>query len=76
MLELPHVWMRPLAEVAALVTRGDRLGHVEAAWQRGEGILFLTPHLGCFEITAQYLTPRMRRSPCSTVRPSRPGCSR
>jgi KDO2-lipid IV(A) lauroyltransferase len=27
---------------------------VEAAWQRGEGILFLTPHLGCFEITAQY----------------------
>lgn len=27
---------------------------VEAAWRRGEGILFLTPHLGCFEITAQY----------------------
>jgi lauroyl/myristoyl acyltransferase len=27
---------------------------VEAAWQRGGGILFITPHLGCFEITAQY----------------------
>ena len=30
--------------------------HVEAAQQAGKGIVFLTPHLGCFEITAQYLS--------------------
>jgi KDO2-lipid IV(A) lauroyltransferase len=27
---------------------------VEDAWREGRGILFLTPHLGCFEISAQY----------------------
>jgi len=31
---------------------------VEQAWQAGRGILFLTPHLGCFEITAQYYAAR------------------
>ena len=28
--------------------------YVEAAQRAGNGIVFLTPHLGCFEITAQY----------------------
>ncbi|MBM3392847.1 MAG: lysophospholipid acyltransferase family protein [Alphaproteobacteria bacterium] len=54
LLELPRVWMRPQAEVVAMVTQVSGWELVEAAWQRGEGILFLTPHLGCFEITAQY----------------------
>jgi KDO2-lipid IV(A) lauroyltransferase len=53
-LELPRVWMRPQDEVARLVTRVSGWELVEAAWRRGEGILFLTPHLGCFEIAAQY----------------------
>jgi KDO2-lipid IV(A) lauroyltransferase len=54
LLELPRVWMRPQAEVVAMVTQVSGWKLVEQAWQRGEGILFLTPHLGCFEITAQY----------------------
>ena len=53
-LELPRVWLRPQAEVVRLVRRVSGWELVEAAWRRGEGILFLTPHLGCFEITAQY----------------------
>ena len=53
-LELPRVWMRPQAEAVRMVTRVSGWELVERAWQRGEGILFLTPHLGCFEITAQY----------------------
>jgi KDO2-lipid IV(A) lauroyltransferase len=53
-MELPRVWMRPQAQVAGMVTQVSGWEHVEAAWRRGEGILFLTPHLGCFEITAQY----------------------
>jgi Kdo2-lipid IVA lauroyltransferase/acyltransferase len=28
--------------------------HAEAGLARGKGIIFLTPHLGCFEITSQY----------------------
>jgi len=49
--ELPAVWLRPRAE---LVRRVDGIEHVDAARAAGKGIVFLTPHLGCFEIAAQY----------------------
>jgi Kdo2-lipid IVA lauroyltransferase/acyltransferase len=52
-LELAHVWMRPQAEVLAR-TKATGWEHVEAARAAGRGIVFLTPHLGCFEVTAQY----------------------
>ena len=52
-LELAHVWMRPQDEVLAR-TRATGWEHVEAARAAGRGIVFLTPHLGCFEVTAQY----------------------
>jgi KDO2-lipid IV(A) lauroyltransferase len=46
--ELPRLWMgRP----APIAWDGEKL--VEAAHAAGKGIVFLTPHLGCFEITAQ-----------------------
>ena len=54
LLELPFLWLRPQTEVVAQVVRVSGWEHVEAAWQAGCGILFLTPHLGCFEITAQH----------------------
>jgi KDO2-lipid IV(A) lauroyltransferase len=52
--ELPAIWLRPHAAVAAMVreVRGwELVGEAQAA---GRGIVFLTPHLGCFEISAQY----------------------
>lgn len=52
-LELAHVWMRPQDEVLA-VTLATGWEHVEAARAAGKGIVFLTPHLGCYEVTAQY----------------------
>ena len=51
--ELPAVWLRPRAEVSALVRRIDGMEHVDAARAASKGIVFLTPHLGCFEITAK-----------------------
>ena len=54
LLELPKLWLRPQAEVVARVVRVSGWELVEAAWHDQRGILFLTPHLGCFEITAQY----------------------
>ena len=51
--ELPWLWTRPMRETSALVQTQD-WAVVEAAQQAGKGIIFLTPHLGCFEITAQY----------------------
>ena len=56
MLELARIWMRPLEEAIPLVAEVVGWEHVEAAQKAGKGIVFLTPHLGCFEITAQYLS--------------------
>ncbi len=52
--ELPCFWLRPQATLArwVRVTRGQQ--HLDAAHARGRGILFLTPHLGAFEITPQW----------------------
>jgi len=58
MAEIPVIWLRPLAQVERLVreTRGWEL--IEAAQAAGRPIVFLTPHLGCFEITAQTYAAR------------------
>ena len=53
-LELPKIWLRPQTEVIARVVRVSGWALVEAAWAEQRAILFLTPHLGCFEIAAQY----------------------
>ena len=57
--ELPKLWARPHAEVVGRVARVTGWDHVEEAVARGRGIVFLTPHLGCFEITAQYIATAM-----------------
>ena len=55
-IELPKIWLRPLEEAVSRVVRISGWAHVEAAQRAGKGIIYLTPHLGCFEITAQYLS--------------------
>ena len=55
-LELPKIWLRPLQETAARVVKVTGWDLVEAATREGKGIVYLTPHLGCFEVTAQYLS--------------------
>jgi KDO2-lipid IV(A) lauroyltransferase len=57
-LELPWVWLRTADEVVAGVRRVEGWELVDAALAEGRGLLFLTPHLGCFEITAQYIASR------------------
>jgi len=54
-LELARIWMRPQADVVPLVKQVSGWKWVEKADQLGKGIVYITPHLGCFEITAQYL---------------------
>ena len=55
-LELPWMLLRPQAELVAKVVKVSGWEHVEAAETTGGGILFITPHLGCFEIAAQYFS--------------------
>jgi KDO2-lipid IV(A) lauroyltransferase len=51
--ELPRLWM---GKSPAVVWTEGSLACVESAYAAGHGVLFLTPHLGCFEVTAQALT--------------------
>lgn len=52
--ELPALWLRSHAEVAALVRQVSGWELIVEAQAAGRGIVFLTPHHGCFEISAQY----------------------
>jgi len=67
--ELPALWFRPHEEVAALVREVVGAEPALAAQARGEPLLFLTPHMGCFEVTAQYAA---RQAPMTVLyRPPR-----
>ncbi len=55
-LEMPWMLLRPQADLVARIVRTSGWEHVEAAEAAGGGILFITPHLGCFEITAQFFS--------------------
>lgn len=55
-VELARIWLKSLEEANAQVAGVVGWEHVEAAKAAGKGIVYLTPHLGCFEITAQYLS--------------------
>ncbi|MFA6969932.1 MAG: lysophospholipid acyltransferase family protein [Gallionella sp.] len=56
--ELPWVWGRPYDEVLACVLECQGAQYVEAAQASGKGIIYLTPHLGCFEMCSLYLAQR------------------
>ena len=55
LLELPAIWLRPHETVAGWVVQVSGWELVEAALGRCRGVVLLTPHLGCFEIAAQYI---------------------
>ncbi len=59
MFELPFLWCADPARVAACAVE-ENYELVEQALAAGRGIVFLTPHLGCFEITAQQVALRTR----------------
>jgi KDO2-lipid IV(A) lauroyltransferase len=52
--EMPWLWTRPQEEVVGLVRSVEGDAFVRSAWAEGKGIIFLTPHLGSFEVAVQY----------------------
>lgn len=66
--ELPRLWLGKPVRVG-----WEGASHIEAAQAHGSGVLFLTPHLGCFEITAQAYAERFgARQPVTVLfRPAR-----
>lgn len=57
-LELPHVWYAPPQKVMASV-EVENWSLVQSLLDEGKGVIFLTPHLGCFEVIAQTIAQRM-----------------
>ncbi|MCZ8092528.1 MAG: lysophospholipid acyltransferase family protein [Acidovorax sp.] len=51
--ELPRLWLG-----APVPVRIEGEPCVEQAWTAGCGVIFLTPHLGCFEMSAQAIATR------------------
>lgn len=65
--EIPKVWWRTSACLAKTVSDDEQVVHDALA--EGHGVIYLTPHLGCFEITARHLT---QHGPLTVMyRPSR-----
>lgn len=67
--ELPRLWLG-----APLPSRVEGEACVEQAYAAGRGILFLTPHQGCFELSAQAVARRWsaERGPITVLyRPAR-----
>jgi KDO2-lipid IV(A) lauroyltransferase len=66
--ELPRLWLG-----APVRVEWDGAALIETAQAGGAGVLFLTPHLGCFEITAQAYARRFGAQHPMTVlfRPAR-----
>ncbi len=67
--ELPRLWLG-----APVHCEWENDGCVDKAYATGRGVVFLTPHLGCFEISAQGLAMRyaQRYGPLTVLyRPAR-----
>ena len=67
--ETPRLWFG-----APVPVQWDGAERIEAAYAAGRGIVYLTPHMGCFEITAQGAATRFgaTRGPITVLyRPAR-----
>jgi Kdo2-lipid IVA lauroyltransferase/acyltransferase len=52
------IWFKPQPKILTWVKQVHGWEHVESALVAGKGLIFLTPHLGCFEITSLYYGAR------------------
>ena len=57
-LETFAIWFRSPASTLKWVRACHGWEHVEQARATGKGLIFLTPHLGCYEITALFYAAR------------------
>ncbi|MEZ0232582.1 MAG: lysophospholipid acyltransferase family protein [Methylophilaceae bacterium] len=57
-LETFAIWFKSETSVLKWIKACDGWEHVDTALAKGKGVIFLTPHLGCYEITARYYADR------------------
>lgn len=56
--ELPRLWLRPADRPIDPPLRWEGAALIDAALERGRGLVLMTPHLGCFEVCAQAYAER------------------
>ena len=56
--EVPHLWCRPVDQRLERRVRWQGVELLDQAVAEGRGVMLLTPHLGCFEVTAQAYAER------------------
>ena len=64
-MELPYLWLRPAGVPIGPHLSWHGAEHLQAALDKGQGVVILTPHMGCFEVTAQAIAERF----CSAAAP-------
>lgn len=68
-LESAWIWLRPHADIVACTEVAD-MSIADAALADGRPVIFLPPHLGCFEVTAQFYAafrPEARTRPVTVL---------
>jgi Kdo2-lipid IVA lauroyltransferase/acyltransferase len=58
LLELPYLWLRPRHQPLLPLVRFEDEQLLADALSLRKGVLLLTPHMGCFEMTAQAIAER------------------
>ncbi|WP_373741579.1 lysophospholipid acyltransferase family protein [Neisseria sp.] len=58
-LELPVAFFRRPEQVAALFKTVNGWEHVQTALDAGEGLLFITPHIGSYDIAGRYISEQL-----------------
>jgi Kdo2-lipid IVA lauroyltransferase/acyltransferase len=74
LLEMPYLWLRPIGMPISPAPTLLGTQWIEAAHAKGRGIVFFTPHMGCFEVTAQAIAEHFapRHGPITVLyRPAR-----
>jgi Kdo2-lipid IVA lauroyltransferase/acyltransferase len=57
--ELATAWTAPVEKLYAMVRECDGWEYVDAARASAKPIIFVTPHLGCYDIAGRYLESRI-----------------
>jgi len=71
--ELPWLWLRPADRPLGAALRWQGAELIDQALDQGQGLVLLTPHLGCFEVCAQAIAERFgqRTQLTAMYRPAR-----
>ena len=62
LMELPYLWMRPAGRDGQLRLLWEGQELIVAAHALGKGVVLMTPHMGCFEVTAQGYAQRFAQT--------------